>query len=278
LKGAWVLVLLFFARVAHAEDDPARRAFDEGVVLEKRGDYAAALLKFKESADAKPTLGNRFHLAFCLEMTGKLATAYREYEEVDRLAREQKKADVVLATRQRTDGLRGRVPDLTLRPVPRLPPDGEVLVDGRVVVAEGLEAKALMLDPGEHVVTAHAPDHTGFRRALVLAEAEHATLDVPFETSALTPPPPPPESGRRRAPGVLPFATTAGTVALAAAGVVAFIVADGAASDARETCPSRVSCDDERTKVRTYDALALGAFASAAALAVVSVLLWRGTF
>ena len=61
-----------------ANDAQARRSFEDGVSLEKKGDYAGALAKFRESMEIKATLGNRFHIAYCLEMTGKLAAALEE--------------------------------------------------------------------------------------------------------------------------------------------------------------------------------------------------------
>ena len=70
------------------------------------------------------------------------------------------------------------------------------------------------------------------------------------------------------------MATTAGAVVLVAGGVVAFALADGAQSDARATCPQKPSCDDERTQVRTLDALSLAGLVGGAALGVLSVVLW----
>ncbi|MBX3212260.1 MAG: hypothetical protein KF850_09530 [Labilithrix sp.] len=92
------------ASAAHAQvpgEEIARRAFEEGVALEKTGDFAAALAKFKESEQIKATLGNRYHKAYCLEMTGKLAAALIEYEVVDRSARETSKAELVEAASAR---------------------------------------------------------------------------------------------------------------------------------------------------------------------------------
>jgi hypothetical protein len=271
-RGCVALALVCLVRTAHAQEDVARRAFDEGVGLEKRGDYESALAKFMESAQLKSTLGNRFHLAFCLEMTGKLASAWSEYEALDRLAREENKTDVVAATRQRTDALRTRVPELTLRATPSLPSGGEVLVDGSVVVAQGLEAKAVKVDPGEHVITAHAPEHKSYRQVIIVAEGARQSVDVPFEAAFLAPPP---KAAAPPRPRMLPIALAAGAGVAAAGGVAAFLVAGAHADDARAACPMRMSCEDERSDVRTLDAIALGAFVSAAALAVASFVIWR---
>jgi hypothetical protein len=274
MRRAWlVLALLCCAGAAHAEDDPARRAFDEGVALEKRGDYVHALDKFMESARIKSTLGNRFHLAFCLEMTGKLASAWNEYEALDRAAHEENKPDVVAATRQRTDALRSRVPEISLRAVPALPTGGEVLVDGTVVVAHGVESKPWKLDPGEHVITAHAPDHKSYRRAITIEPSARESVDVPFEAAAAAPAPEAPAPRTR----TLPFALAGGAILAAAGGTVALLAAGSAADDAHATCPTRISCDDERAEVRALDAVALGAFVSAAALAAFSIVLFRST-
>src|SRR5689334_1691271 len=97
------------ARAQVPGEEIARRAFEEGVALEKKGDFAPALAKFKESERIKATLGNRYHKAYCLEMTGKLAAALIEYEAVDKAARDANKSDLVETTRIRLEPLRTKV-------------------------------------------------------------------------------------------------------------------------------------------------------------------------
>ena len=247
-----VSAVLLISSIAHAHADTpgeevARRAFEDGVALEKKGDYDGALGKFRESAAIKMTLGNRFHLAYCLEMTGKLAAALNEYEIIDRTAREQKKAEVLEAIRLRLEPLRPRVPQLVLHVTPRMPSNGEVLLDGNPIAPGLLDGKPFRVDPGNHIVTAHAPDYANVTRPVPLAEGASVSVEVPFEAAPLPPPPPTvieprPEPPRKRNLA-LPIATAAGAVLLVTGGVVSFLVAGGAQSDAENDCLARRDCD-----------------------------------
>jgi hypothetical protein len=264
-------------------EEIARRAFEEGVGLEKKNDFAGALTKFKESSAIKATLGNRFHIAYCLEMTGKLAAALIEYEIVDKTAREQSKADVIEATRVRLEPLRAKVPQLGLKAAQPLPKDAEVTLDGASVSPALLDGKAFRIDPGEHTVVARAPEHDSFTKQLTAPEGATIAVDIVLMKSSAkagTSPPgrehmtePPPEALPGRS-NMLPILTTAGAVVLAGGGVIAFILAGSAQSDAEKTCPTRPTCDDEKSSVRTLDAVALAGFIGAAGLTALSVVLW----
>jgi hypothetical protein len=270
----------------------AKKLFEEGVDLEKKADYAAALAKYREAKQITVTPGLRFHEGYCLEMMGKLAAALEEYEAADKLAREQNKQDVHAAVAARLDQLRARVPQLSIR-LATAAANAEVQLDGAAVGAPLLDGKAFRIDPGEHTVTARAPGHKPFTRTVKVPEAVTTTVDVTLDRATApvvapepavvpeTPRPPdtePPREDARRRSLALPIATTAGAVGLAAVGIAMFAVAGGAASDAERECPAKVSCDDERSRVRTFDTLALGGFIGAAGLGIFSVYLWtRGS-
>jgi biotin carboxyl carrier protein len=291
-------------RPAHAQTAPgkehARRLFEEGVELEKKGDYAGALARYRDAEKIIATPGLRFHKGYCLEMTGKLAAAVDDYESADKLAREQNKPEVHTAVIARLDPLRPRVPLLAIRLA--TPKDAEVQLDGLVVGAPLLDGKPFRVDPGEHVVAASARGFRTFTRSLELTEGATATVDVTLErvtaAPAVAPPPvspapvtatpaeppqppssaaePPREPARGRSL-VAPVVATVGTVLVAASGVAFFLVAGGAESDARAQCPQKPSCDSEQSRVRTFDALALGSFVGAAGLGVLSVVLWTSS-
>jgi hypothetical protein len=57
-------------------------------------------------------------------------------------------------------------------------------------------------------------------------------------------------------------------------GIGAFVAADGAYGDLAAQCPLLTNCDDLRTKVRTWDAVALGSWIAAAGVTVVAIVLW----
>lgn len=290
LKLALVLLAVGVttARPARAEvpgEESARRTFERGVALEKMGDYAAALTKFRESMAIKTTLGNRFHIAFCLEMTGRLATALDEYEFVEKAARDQNKAEIVEAVRVRLEPLRPRVPQLALKITQPLPQDGEVLLDGSVVAPGLLDGQSFRVDPGEHTVSAHAPNHEAFTRRLSVVESSNTTVDVVLRPSTPTSTAGPgastptkveatPLAVRARWTHTAPILTTAGAVVLAAGGVAAFALAGDAQGEAERTCPTRVTCSAEREKVRALDGIALAGFLGAASLGALSIVLW----
>lgn len=304
----------------------ARKRFEEGQELEKGKQYEAALAKFRESEQIKATAGNRFHQGYCLEMLGRLVAAVDEYESAEKIAREQKKTDILQTIKARLDPLRPRLAKIALKLGG--PPNTEVKLDANVVAPALLGGEAFRVDPGAHTITATAPSHASFSRNVKLAEGETSTLVTitltPDSAGATAPAPvvvpgsapasgasagtgagaghaaaptahaepapahpttaPPAEPTHASPPDgsgsgsgrsyVLPIATTAGTVALAGAGVVSFLLAGSAHADAERDCAQKIACDDEQSKIRTLDAVALGSFIGAAGLGALSVILW----
>ncbi len=278
----------------------SRRLFDEGVELENAKSFAAALGKFREAEQIRATPALRYHKGFCLENLGKLAAALDEYEAAERTARDQNKQETLKSAQGRLAALRPRVPHLSVRIVS--PKATEVLLDG-IALAPPLVASGtkFRVDPGEHQISARAPDHVTKTITVSLAESASQDVDVTLErlsgggapplapttapSSATTAQPSsptpsaqghvdPPHAAEPKRSIALPLATTAGAVVLVAGGVAAFVLAGGAADDARADCPTKTSCDDERSKVRTFDALALGGFVAGAALGGLSTVLW----
>ncbi|HVM69462.1 MAG TPA: hypothetical protein VM204_06455 [Gaiellaceae bacterium] len=291
VAGWALLVALSFSSAALAQvpgEEIARRAFEEGVALEKKGDFAGALAKFTESEQIKATLGNRYHKAYCLEMTGKLAAALIEYEIVDKAARDTNKPELVEATRLRLEPLRVKVPQLALKLAAAAPRNAEVTLDGAPISSALLDGRAFRIDPGEHVIAARAPDHESFTRSFTAGESTTTSVEItlPRSGAASAPAPapaapgeqyrvtePPAEAGAERS-RTLPILTTAGAVVLAAGGASAFLVAAGEQSDLEAACAQKPSCEDDKGATRTFDALALGGFIGAAGLAALSVVLW----
>lgn len=284
--------------VAHAQSAPgkehAKKLFEEGVELEKKTDYATALQKYKEAEAIAVTAGLRFHKAYCLEMLGKLTAAVDEYEAAEKMAREQNKADVRAAVVARLEPIRSRVPQMSIRFTSPIK-DGEVQVDGAAVGAPLLDGKSFRIDPGDHAVTARAPGYKSWKRDVHVVEAITTTVDISMDREGTAAAPPgvavvpapgttaaspatnvtePPREPERSRSIVVPIVTTAGAVTLLVTGVVFFAVAGSAKSDADVQCPLKVECDSEQSKVRTFDALALGSFIGAAGLGVLSVVLW----
>ena len=270
--------------IAHAQSVPgkeiAKKLFEDGVDLEKKSDYVAALAKYREAEQIAVTPGLRFHKAYCLEMMGKLSAALEEYEAAEKVAREANRPDVRAAVIARLDPLRARVPQLTIR-LATVAKDAEVQLDGAPVGAPLLDGTAFRLDPGEHAVTARAPGHRNFVRRVQLPEGLTTTVEVvldaataPAAASSGAPATEPPSEAPPRRSVLVPVATTVGAVVLVVTGVAFIAVAGSAQTDAKATCPQKATCDSERSKVRTLDAFALGSFVGAAGLGVLSAVLW----
>jgi len=290
LANAAAGAVLLTPAVAEAQvpgKEHARKLFDEGLDLEKKGDHPAALARFEEASQIAATPGVRFHKAYCLEMLGKLAAALEEYEAAERVAREQGRGEVRSAVVARLEPLRGRVPQIAIRlgtPVK----DAIVELDGVAVGAPLLDGRSFRLDPGEHVVTARAPHHRNLTRTVKVPEGVTTSVDLLLDPEAGAPggrapgeaPRPaadltePPREAARSRSLVAPILATSGAVLFAAAGVAAFAVAGSKASDAEVGCLRRPSCESERDDVRTFDALALASFGAAVGLGVIAVVLW----
>jgi hypothetical protein len=265
-------------------EEVARRSFEEGVALEKKGDFGAALAKFKESSSIKATLGNRYHLAYCLEMTGKLAAALTEYEALAQAAHDQKKNDVAEATRLRLEPLRPRVPELSVT-VPADVAGVDVRLDDAPLAAVLLEGRSFRVDPGAHTVSAHAPERQPFQKTLELAEGSTSRVDVTLPSLTK---PAPAEGGhatgaRRAAPApsrhwpssrALAIVATGGAAGFATLGFVSFVAAGTAQHEAQTSCPEKTSCGSEQSRIRTLDAFALVGFLGASALAATAIVLW----
>jgi hypothetical protein len=180
--------------------------------------------------------------------------------------------------------LRARVPRIAVRLV--APKDAQVQVDGAVLATALLGGEPFRVDVGEHVISARATGYELYVRSVKVADGETtAPIDITLVRPSEPAPPvkpiekkiepiqPPaePSSGRSY---VAPVAASVGALALAGIGLGMYIVAGNVKEDADRTCPLRLDCDDEKTKVRTFDALALGSFIGAVGLAGLSVVLW----
>lgn len=259
-----------YARAQTAQEATARRLFDEGKELEDKGEFGAALGKYREAEASFATAGVVFHKGFCLEMTGKLREALDAYDKAIAAAKAENKPAVEKATLARLEPLQARVPVIVVKIASKV--DGLVVqLDGAPVEKGYLDGKPIRVDAGPHDVTATAPGHRSFAKQVRSQEGGSVTVDVTLDrTQSVVEPPR--EQGR--ASYAVPLATTIGTVVLAGAGVVTFLLAGSATSDAEAACPTKVSCDDERKKIRALDTVALGSFVGAAALGTVSVILW----
>jgi hypothetical protein len=261
-----------------ASKKSAKDLFDEGVKAEREGNFAFALEKYAEAEKVAPapTAGLRFHKAYCLEMTGKMALALGEYEAAAKLAIATNKPEVHAAIDARRAPLRLRVPQLSLR-LTTPPPDTNVEIDKKPVSAEWLDGTSFRIDPGTHKIEARAPGRTNFERTVMATEGSSTTVEItlPLEKPNLPAVAVAKEKPHSRSYAG-PIVTTTVAVLLAGGGVVSLLLAGNAQSDAKNTCASQVTspCTSDRTKIRTLDALALGGFIGAAGFGALSIVLF----
>jgi hypothetical protein len=223
-------------------------------------------------------------------MTSKLTAAAETYESAIKVARDQGKVDIEKTAQGRLDALKPRIPMLAVR-VARPPADLEVKLDGARLAPLLLDGKPFRVDPGEHTVTASASGWAPFSKTLRAEELSAPAIEIVLERSpgaaapSKKPEPPgeskgydePPPGAPARRSRLVPIAATAGAIVFAGGGVVSFLLAGSAQSDAKSTCPTQKSCDSEQSKVRVLDTLALGGFIAGAGLGVLAIVAWSSS-
>lgn len=172
------------AGVALAQDDSARGALlaREAETLMSSGKTAEACAKLDESQRIDPRGSTLLDLAFCREKEGRLGTAYRHFEEVERVSQKENRNDRVTTARVRKNALFAKVPRLTLS-VPSI--EGiEVRLGlasdpaSMTLVPASEYGKAYAADPGELRVAASAPGHKTWETKLELKQGTKKALAV----------------------------------------------------------------------------------------------------
>lgn len=162
--------------------DRARAQFQQGLALETAGDWTGALDLFQQVALVKLTPQVRFHIGLCEEHLGHLVAALGDYELAAHEADEAKVAEVSAQVASRREGLRARIPELTI-----VRGGGAeaalVSLDGVSLGASSVAVK-LPLDPGPHTVEARASGFKPFRTTVDIAEKESKRVALTLEPLA----------------------------------------------------------------------------------------------
>jgi hypothetical protein len=206
LAGSFLLVALTAPGAFADEPTPAqlreaRELFARAVKAEKAGDWDAALQAVAHVAQIKVTPGIRFHLALAEEKTGRLVAALADYAMAEKQATDENNRDVLAALREPIAALQARVPRLVVK----APPDVErleVSLDGKVL-APGLYAAEMPVDPKPHTVEARAPGKKPFTQTVASQERDTKTVDIVLEDEAKigpAPAPPVPLAGGAQTP------------------------------------------------------------------------------
>ncbi|MDI1448783.1 hypothetical protein [Polyangium sp. 6x1] len=150
----------------------AREQFTRGRQLEDEGKFAEALVLFQRVGHVKMTPQVRFHLALCLEHTGKLADALETFRIAAREA-SGTAPNVVTEANQHVDALEKRVPTLTVVVVNGSPRD-EISLAGRPVTA----GSALRVDPGGYTLTLRRDGSVASEERVTLEEGKSVRVEL----------------------------------------------------------------------------------------------------
>jgi hypothetical protein len=268
----------------------ARALFVQAERDEDAGRWADAKARLEQVAKVKLTAGVRYHIALCDEHLGLVATALAGFTAAQDEAVAENSQDVLRLVGQEMSPLAARVPRLSIRVSPAVA-GTQVTLDGEVVRPEQIGG-TIPVDPGLHRVDATAPGRAPTHMEVTLNERDVTFLDVVLQPAApaasaasradaanaalMSNPPPASQAGPNL---VAPVVMTAAAVALAGGGVGAYLAADSAHSSAVRQCAASFTlapgaCDSLKQPVRSWDWVAAGAWAGAAASATVAIVLW----
>jgi hypothetical protein len=142
------------------------------------GKAAEACPKLEESYALDPRSDTLLAMAECHEKVGKIGSAYREFEQAEKMATAEKKNERAMKARLRKRALFLQVPRLTtVVPAEIKKTDGlAVTIDGHELPAAEYD-KAYPVDPGEVTVVASAPGKK-WEKKITVKKATRPTVVV----------------------------------------------------------------------------------------------------
>lgn len=287
------------AQVAWAQSvAPATRAeslFAQGKQALESSDFAHACPLLQESYGLDPATGTLLALAVCHEGVGRTATAWREFRTAADGAAREGRTDRGRFAQAHIDKLEGHLSKLEVAVSSDSPPGLVIEVDGAALPVDQWGV-AQAIDPGHHVLTAHAPRRKPWTGSVdigpehdlqtvtigaLVPEASDAPAAAPVASPpAATDAAPPTASPDTQTPGTWkrPAGWIVGGSGVAAVGVGAVfgITAITKSSDAKSKCslssctdPAAVSENQGAKTAATVSDVAIGA-----GLAAVAVGAW----
>lgn len=270
------------ASSARADDAGGLIVYNEALKLMEAQRYGEACPRFEASFRLAPTVRTKMAIALCHERAGHIATAWAQYREAVRLAKQANDDVSREAAEARASTLEGRLPRLEVRlvkPVAAI----TIILDGETRPAATL-GQALPVDPGKHVLRAEALGKKPFEQTFSVAEGARESIVVPeLEDVPVAATPPMQKEKEKPDPTRAPvpwWGWGAFGLAVVSAGVgtgfgIAAISAD---DDARARCPSSPCRDregvsaSESADTRAWVAnIAVGAAVVFAAVGVVAI-------
>ena len=167
----------------------ADELFREAHTLRDAGKVHEACADFAESQRLDPALGTLLNLADCHQQEGKMATAFGEFEQAEREAREHQDPERESFAHQQVNALAPRLSYVKLGLDPATVVDS-LTVDGKLV-DRAVWAVHVALDPGPHTFVFAAQGKVSRSVDVVVGEPGVQTVPVPPLASAGGEPPPP---------------------------------------------------------------------------------------
>lgn len=214
------------AQAAEADEQAlAASLFREGKALIEGGQLAGACEKFAESQRLEPKLGTLLYLATCHEQTGRVASAWAEYEQAAAMAARSKEPERQRLASERARALEPRLARLRIvLEGPPPPPGAELLLDGKKLGLASANV-ALPVDPGSHTVELSAMGRKPWRLSLLATPG--ATVDVAVPALEAVEPEAPPAPPPRAPEAPPPPAIAPATFVLGGVAVVGLAVGAG---------------------------------------------------
>jgi hypothetical protein len=155
----------------------ADAAFEQGRELFDQGRFKEACQKFELSMQLDPSPGTLLNLGNCYEPQGDLVRALETFErafaDAQRTTDLRRKELWTDAARERIASLSRRVPQLTLRGLPK---DGRVALDRKPLERT---SGALRINPGHHAVEVSAPGKRTFTREFDITSGQRLAMNIP---------------------------------------------------------------------------------------------------
>lgn len=250
----------------------AETLFREGRTELSQGNFESACPKFERSHRLDPSAGALANLALCHESLGRLTTAWLEYLEVGRMARDTGNQELADFAKERAEDLFPKLPRLTIRTPSGGSADLEITLDGVRLDPSALNV-ATPVDPGEHRIAARAPDRVPWSTSARAEPGRSQSVTVPPLALVERATPPPTSHWRTHvAIGV------GATGVLLAGSVVTSVLAHRRAEHFSDIngdpayTPSEWSA--ARDSARTHQLINLGFFGATAVAGAVTALLY----
>lgn len=256
----------------------------KAVEARKQGQYAKALLLFRESHELKPTPSKVLNIAVCEEEVGQLLEARAHFEEA--LTKINPNDDLYGIAERHLNDLKPRIPKVTIALAPTSAASTSISLDDNTLGPKTI-GHEMLVNPGRHIVRATAPNRIDREYVIETKTGESTGLVIDLPTKspprALLVPLPGANDPMERPQGVHWFDHRPSTILLGT-GIVTGVIGLGVGASVlssqdklRETCSMRTCSQADASSLEQKEIAAnvfLGV-AGAAGLAGITMILFR---